>query len=412
VRVTGVAQSTDDAQPISVLMVTGAYYPELSGGGIQARTIISALRHRARFSVLTTTTARSLATRSDDDGVQVRRVFVDVRRSGSEVWAALKLFLAFVSVAPGVDVVNLHGFSRKAILFAALSRVFGKAFVLTLQTGVHDEPATARVMGRLAYWAYTHADLYLSVSPGLSRAYLEAGLPASRLRQLCNAVDVERFRPAEPGERMALRAELGLPSQGPIVLFVGFFSREKRPDFLYDAWSRIAAARSPSALVFIGATQSSYGEIDATLAADIRDRAAEDGFENRIYFVESTLVIEKYYRAVDVYVLPSVREGLPIALLEAMASGLPCVASRLPGSTDGMIIHGVNGLLAAPEDRDGFIESIRSLLDDVEAADRLGSAARAAVVERYSIQRTAPLWLAGYEEAARAASRPRTERCR
>jgi glycosyltransferase involved in cell wall biosynthesis len=404
------ATPSGDAQPLSVLMVTGAYYPELSGGGIQARTIIRALRHHARFAVLTTTTVRSLATRSDDDGVPVRRVFVDVRRSGSEAWAALKLFVAFVNVAPRIDVVNLHGFSRKAILLAALSRVFGKVFVLTLQTGVHDEPATAREMGRLAYWAYTHADLYLSVSPGLSRAYLEDGLPASRLRQVCNAVDVERFRPAAPGERTALRAELGLPSQGPIVLFVGFFSRDKRPDFLYDAWSRLAAAGSPSALVFIGATQSSYGEIDAALAAGIRVRATEDGFKDRVHFVESTLVIEKYYRAVDVYVLPSVREGLPIALLEAMASGLPSVASRLPGSTDGIIMHGVNGLLAAPDDRDGFVESIRLLLDDSEAAGRLGSAARAVIIERYSIQRTAPLWLAGYEDAARARSRRHTER--
>src|SRR5207249_8262488 len=143
-----------------------------------------------------------------------------------------------------------------------LSRLFGKRFVLTLQTGVQDEPAAVRKIGVLAYWAYTTAELYLSVSPALTRAYLDAGLPASRVRQVCNAVDTDRFRPADAGECARLRAQLGLPADLPLVLFVGFFSRDKRPDLLYDAWSSLMKRGAASGLVFIGATGSSYQEID------------------------------------------------------------------------------------------------------------------------------------------------------
>jgi glycosyltransferase involved in cell wall biosynthesis len=121
-----------------------------------------------------------------------------------------------------------------------------------------------------------------------------------------------------------------------------------------------------------------------------------------VFFVESTLAVDKYFRAADLFVLPSIREGLSIALLEAMSTGLACVATRLPGSTDTMIRDGVNGVLVAPDDRDGFTGAIRLLLDDRERAARFGSAARQTVVDRYSIQKTAPAWLSVYHEAVGA----------
>jgi glycosyltransferase involved in cell wall biosynthesis len=119
-----------------------------------------------------------------------------------------------------------------------------------------------------------------------------------------------------------------------------------------------------------------------------------------VFFVESSHAIEKYYRAVDVFVLPSIREGLPIALLEAMSSALPCVAARLPGSTDVLIDDRLNGLLVMPDDLDGFAKAIESLVRDRAMAARLGAAARAKVVDRYSIQGTAAAWLTAYKEVA------------
>ena len=156
----------------------------------------------------------------------------------------------------------------------------------------------------------------------------------------------------------------------------------------------------PSGLVFIGATHSRSKEIDTGLATAIRERASADGLADRVFFVESTLAIEKYFRAVDVYVLPSIREGLPIALLEAMSTGLPCVASRLPGSTDVVIEHGVNGRLVMPDDIEAVAAEVATLLENHELAARLGAAARETIVARYSIQRTAAAWQAAYEAAA------------
>jgi glycosyltransferase involved in cell wall biosynthesis len=112
-----------------------------------------------------------------------------------------------------------------------------------------------------------------------------------------------------------------------------------------------------------------------------------------------THAIQDYYRAADVFVLTSRREGLPVALLEAMACALPCVASRLPGATDSIISHGENGLLAAVGDVPGFATAIGEVLRDPARAAAIGAAARATVAERFPNTAVAAQWLAAYDAA-------------
>jgi hypothetical protein len=372
----------------------------LSGGGLQARAVVQALRQQVNFSVLTTSADPSLPAHSSEEGVTIQRVYVDVKRSASQFTAAIRLALAFVRSASHIDIVNLHGFSRKAILLVALSRLFGKRFLLTLQTGVQDEPAAVRASGALAYWAYRKAHLYLSVSPGLVESYLAAGLAPSRLRQLCNAVNTARFLHRRPtSARRCVVSSISAGHEAGAVRRLLLARQAARPPvcrMVADGGSGL-----PSALVFVGATKATYQEIDAGHLFD-SGAAAADGLADRVFFVESTHAIDKYFRAADLFVLPSIREGLSIALLEAMSTGLACVATRLPGSTDTMIHDGVNGVPVAPDDRGGFAAAILLLLDDGERAARFGSAARQTVLDQYSIHKTASAWLAVYHEAAEA----------
>jgi glycosyltransferase involved in cell wall biosynthesis len=87
-------------------------------------------------------------------------------------------------------------------------------------------------------------------------------------------------------------------------------------------------------------------------------------------------------------------------LIEAMSSGLPCVASRLEGSTDVLLEDQVSGLLVAPDDEAGMAAAVRLLLTDRSMADRLGAAARATVLDRYAIDTAASSWLGAYRELA------------
>ena len=125
------------------------------------------------------------------------------------------------------------------------------------------------------------------------------------------------------------------------------------------------------------------------------------GRPSDVVFVEPTHVMERYYRAADIYVLASVREAHPVALLEAMACGLPCLASRILGATDVMIEDGVNGRLVDCDDEAGLAAALDSVLSDRETAARLGQRAREQAVARYDIRQTAALWFDAYQTVLR-----------
>jgi len=116
--------------------------------------------------------------------------------------------------------------------------------------------------------------------------------------------------------------------------------------------------------------------------------------------IEPTYDIEQYFRAADVFVLPSIREAHPLALLEAMACGLPCVATRLAGATDVLIKDGWNGRLFPADDDAALAGILRELLTDEAAAALMGARARETVTAHYDIRDTAEAWLSAYHTVA------------
>jgi glycosyltransferase involved in cell wall biosynthesis len=381
-----------------VLMVVGAYYPELSGGALQIRQLVRALGDRVDARVLTTTAMRASAPSVVDD-VPVHRVYVRAGRPASMARAGVGLARTFLRLAPRIDIVQLAGFSRKSVLLMALATALRKVRVIKLTSVGDDDPPAIRARGRVAFAAYRRADMFVGVSPRQQALCAAAGF--RRFTLIPNGVDTDRFRPPEAGERERLRRELGLPAAVPLTLFVGFFSREKQPHVLYEAWRRLPAADA-GGLVFIGATRAGYHEIDPALAPQIRDDARRAGVADRLYFVERSDEIEKYYRAADIFALPSLREGMPNALLEAMATGLPCVVSRLPGVTEWIVDDARSGLLVAPGEVSALSEALGSLLRDRAAASKLGETARAAVAERFGVASMARAYAELYQTLLRA----------
>ncbi len=384
-----------------VLLVTGAYYPELSGAGLQTRSLVRRLKDRVEFVVLTTTADRSLPVADTQDGIDVYRVFVDPKSWWSKVVGTLRFLRAFVRASHRFSIVHLHGFSQKSILLVALARLARKKVAIKLTSVGHDDPASMRARGRIAFRSYANADAFFAVSPRFRDFYDTLGLPRERLHVIPNGVDLERFRPATAVERDAMRRELRIPAHSRIVLFVGFFSRDKRPDLLFEAWAALARSTTPdSVLVFVGATRSPYYEVDVTLADGIRRDAATLGVADRLRFVEPTLEIERFQRAADIFVLPSVREGMPNALLEAMASGTACIATRLEGVTDLLIEDGRNGVLVPPDDVTALEHALHGLMVDPARASGLGREARRTVEAQYGVDRVAARYLEAYQELA------------
>jgi len=380
-----------------VLMVTGAYHPEFSAGGLQCRAIARELNGRADFAVLTTATTADLPVHDHVEGVPVTRVHVEPGRR--RVTPMFAMAWSLIRLLRRRDLVHVQGFSRKNVIVVMMARAFGRPVIVHLQTARHDEPQTIRAQGRLAWWAFASAAYYIAVSAGLQQRFLEGGLPAERIEQVPNGVDTGRFRPASSDEQQRLRRQLRLPMDRPLVLFVGVMTPDKQPHVLLDAWADAERQRRLGAtLVFVGATDPRLFELTDRLAEQMQQRLAAIEGGERVHFVPPTADIDLYYRAADVVVMPSLREGLPNVVLEAMATGLPVIASRLRGSTDTIIEDGVNGRLVEPGDRAGFAAAIADILCEPATAARLGAAARRTVVERYDIGCIAERWLAVYDQ--------------
>lgn len=383
------------AEPLlRVLMVTGAYFPEISSGGVQCQNMARELKGRAAVHVLTTAVDPALRPDDEIDGVPVTRVFVNVRSAASRLGASVRMFFSGLRLVANADVVHIHGCSTKNVPITAIARMLRKPIVLTLHTAGYDEPEAVERQGGLALWAFMSADRYMSVSPLLVDAYLAFGLPADRIDLVPNGIDTARFTPV--GDRAALRRGLRLPVARPVIAFVGFFSEDKQPQVLFEAWMRLQAASIDTTLLMVGDTDSGYFEVDASLAREMRDRAEAAGLADRLVMTGRVLDVERYLQAADVFALPSRREGLPVALLEAMSCGTACIASRLAGSTDTIISDGEDGVLVPPGDAAALADAAKRLLTDATLAGRLGRAARATILRRFSSADVATRWLRAY----------------
>jgi len=213
-------------------------------------------------------------------------------------------------------------------------------------------------------------------SDSLRRQALALGVaPECKLRLLgsgsSNGVDVDRFQPGPD----KLRQRLGMPPDAPVVGFVGRFTRDKGLPELVEAFDAILAAKPEARLLLVGW----FDAAEDALSDDMRLRIKQHPRIHSTGYVADTA---PYYRAMDVMVLPTWREGFPNVVLEAAASGIPVVTTMATGSRDAVVPE-VTGLLIPPGYPAAICESVLQLLSNPERRCRMGWAARAWVLDRY-----------------------------
>ncbi|HUW84355.1 MAG TPA: glycosyltransferase [Phycisphaerae bacterium] len=191
--------------------------------------------------------------------------------------------------------------------------------------------------------------------------------------------------------------------QRPIeLLTVGRLSPEKGHEFLLEALATLRRRNLPVTCTFIG---------DGPQHQFLRHRAAQLGVTSHVHFVGSVGQdrIQDLYRRADIFVLPSLAEGLPVVLLEAMALQRPVVASRIAGIPE-LVQDGVNGLLVAPARSDQLADAIERLVRDPHLRQHVSAAARQAVLDRHDIRisadRMARLFAAVVSPLAAVSSSP------
>jgi glycosyltransferase involved in cell wall biosynthesis len=200
-----------------------------------------------------------------------------------------------------------------------------------------------------------------------------------------NGVNVKRFAPG-PSD---VRNRLGLPQEAPVVGFVGRLTRDKGLPELIEAFDTILKTEPEAHLLLVGWFDAAEDALSTALRARILSHP-------RIHCTGFVADTAPYYRAMDLMVLPTWREGFPNVVLEAAATGIPVITTLCTGSRDSVVPE-VTGLLIPPGYPEAISEAVLRLLRNPELRSRMSQAARAWVIEHYSIERVLGLVTALYK---------------
>jgi glycosyltransferase involved in cell wall biosynthesis len=211
---------------------------------------------------------------------------------------------------------------------------------------------------------------------------------AKRCSVIHNGIDLFPYdAPADEQARAALRRELQLPAGVSAIGCVGLLWDAKGQEHLIRALAQIRRSGSPAVVVLVGSGT------DETMLRELTD---ELGVREAVRFAGWREDVPRVLRALDIYVQPSLTEGLPLAVVEAAAAELPIVASDVGGIPE-IIEHGRNGLLVPPGDPQALAVAIQELIDDPERARVLAVNARQTAFERFSAEAMASAYMALYE---------------
>ncbi len=299
------------------------------------------------------------------------------------------------------DVLHLHG-ATVGVVGGVVGRLLRVPAIIYTEHLEHAQHAgwlrrAREVTAGLPHWT-------VFVSEG-SRQDAVGGGPLRRIADRCsvmhNGIDLSPYAHlAGQADRVQTRRVLDLPSEVAVIGCVGLLWQAKGQGHLIEALRDIDSARRPLVLVLVGSGSDEKA---------LRACAERTGVMQKVRFLGWRSDVPQVLRALDVYVQPSITEGLPLAVVEAAAAGLPIVASRVGGIPE-IITGGYDGLLVPPADPHALAAAIQELLDHPERARQLGQNARQTAFERFSAEKMAAAYMELYRALLQSKSGRKTDR--
>ena len=284
--------------------------------------------------------------------------------------------------AHGVDVLHTHGYKADVYGYAAAwpNRV---ALVATCHNWPSRLPSM-RAYAAIDRLALRHFDRVATASGPVAEILSRWKVPAHKLKTIPNGVDMEPFREAAP----SLRRELGAGGER-LVGCVGRLVPDKGGALLLSAAQAVLAVFPNAKFVFAG---------DGEARAEWEALAVRLGIASKVVFAGRREDMPAVYASLDIVVLPSFQEAMPMCLLEALAAARPVVATTV-GAIPKVIVPGVTGLLCEPGDAHGLSMAILRLLRDPELGRALGNHGRAHVARSFAAEVVGRSYIDLYQEA-------------
>ena len=320
-----------------------------AGGEVQVFLLLDGFRRRGYRVLLVCPPDSASAHEARRRGIDVVEVAM---RSDADVPAVVRIGRAFR--ASGVDLVHLHT-GRANVLGGAAAWWLGLPAVTTrrMERRVRRSYKSGAVYGR-----FTRATV--AISPAVVQCLVDGGVARDRIHLVHEGVDPERI--AAQRARSEVRSSLGAGADDCVLLALAALTHRKGIDVLLEALSRAAVA---------GAAPLTWVAGDGPDRRQLEASCERLGLDARVSFLGSRHDVGDLLAGCDAFVLPSRREGLGVAALEAMAAGRPVVCSRVGGLAYS-VVDDRTGVLVPPGDPDALAAAIVRVVADCELRDRLG----------------------------------------
>ena len=296
-------------------------------------------------------------------------------------WTAMRR-LAVTVRDGGIDLVNAHHFMPFFYSYYG-AKVANRVPLVYTEHSEADVSAVRSSTRTLGRYLLRSSDASIGVTDTVSRTLMaQFGLDQRAVHTIENGVAIEHFgRSAARGGR--LRQELGLSADTIVIGHIANLRRNKNHLFLLRAFREIARNRKDVTLVLLGQGQHDDAE---NSEPEIRRFIQDAGLEASVRLLGYRSDVREVLDILDVCCLVSYKEGLPLSLLEAMASGLPVIGTAIDGIRN-VVEPGVNGVTVAPDDVAGLTSNLLRLIEDEQLRRQMGAASRRIAIDRYSLDR-------------------------
>jgi glycosyltransferase involved in cell wall biosynthesis len=268
------------------------------------------------------------------------------------------------------DIVHFHTAKAHTVGLAAARLARTPVTVLSRRV---DFPTGGNLFSRIKYRA--KVDAVVAISDAVKDVLLAGGMDQDLITVIYSGIDLEQYRDRADGAY--IRSELGIPGSSPLVGAVGALAPHKAQSYFLRAAAELTKARPDVRYIIAG---------EGELKGELRALARTLGIEGLVTFAGFRRDTKALLSILDVFVLSSVAEGLCTSILDAMASGVPVVATRVGGVPE-LISDGECGLLVPPADPPAMADAIHRVLKDKSLEGKLIAGARNRVLD-FSVERT------------------------
>jgi glycosyltransferase involved in cell wall biosynthesis len=353
-------------------------------GGSAQNTLLTALHHdsqRHKVWLIKGSTLESAMTKAEtklvedqldtakEQGIEIIDIPSLVRRISpiNDVRALVALFRHIRKIQPHI----IHTHTSKAGILGRLAAWMARVpIVIHTPHGHvfygHFGRSLSRIFLQMEKLLGTITRHHIALTPEESNDYLNFGVAKSHnISVIHSGIDLRQFSKAAK-QRTKKRAELGIPANSLVIGYVGWLIPIKGVTHLVSAMPRVVEQHPKSILVLVG-----KGDDKGDEEVHIREQVANLSLSDKVHFWGWRPDVNEIMGCFDIFVLPSLNEGMGRVLVEAMAAGLPIVASRVGGIPD-LVKHGENGLLIPPANAGALEQAITDLLSDKPRRKRMG----------------------------------------